>query len=43
MVVWEEVLGEHNGDVFLSQSKVSIPVRADFVLNETSFFTELCH
>ena len=37
------MLGGHNGDVFLSQSEVSILVRADFVLNETSCFAEICH
>ena len=37
------MLGGHNNDVFLSQSEVSIPVRADFVLNETSCFAEICH
>ena len=37
------MLGGYNGDVFLSQNEVSIPIKADFVLNETSCFVETCH
>lgn len=37
------MLGMHNDDVLLSQSKVSILVREDFMLNKASCFAEICH